>query len=234
METVVPVPPVAASPRAIASPWHTALLLFVQALVAYRGMTRAGQLRELVAPDRIALYRRTIFYEWLALAIVLVGVWLHGSSLYSVMGERWRSLRQVMRDAGIAVLFLMGSLALDSILGPHLRGDGDQAVQFLLPRTRSEIALWMFLSLSAGICEEAVFRGYLQRQFMALTRSAPAGILLAAIAFGVSHLYQGVGGAVQIALLGAFGGIVAHWCGTVRPGMVAHTLQDVLGGLVRH
>jgi hypothetical protein len=27
-------------------------------------------------------------------------------------------------------------------------------------------------------------------------------------------------------------GILAHWRGTVRPGMIAHAWQDTLGGLV--
>jgi Type II CAAX prenyl endopeptidase Rce1-like len=30
----------------------------------------------------------------------------------------------------------------------------------------TEITFWIVLSVTAGICEETVFRGYLQRQFM--------------------------------------------------------------------
>jgi hypothetical protein len=50
----------------------------------------------------------------------------------------------------------------------------------------------------------------------------------------VAHLYQGVSHALQIGLLGVMGGIVAYRCDSVRPGMIAHTLQDMLGGLMRH
>ena len=40
--------------------------------------------------------------------------------------------------------------------------------------------------------------------------------------------------AVQIAVLGALSGILTHWRRSVRPGMIAHALQDFLGGLVSH
>lgn len=89
-------------------------------------------------------------------------------------------------------------------------------------------------SLTAGICEEAVYRGYLQKQFTALTKSLPAGIILSALAFGAAHSYQGFARASLIAFMGAMGGILAHWCRSVRPGMIAHALQDVLGGLIKH
>jgi hypothetical protein len=29
-------------------------------------------------------------------------------------------------------------------------------------------------------------------------------------------------------------GLLAHWRKSVRPGMMAHTLQDVLGGIIQH
>jgi uncharacterized protein len=221
--------------RPIDSPWHTLFVLAVQALLGYRGKIWADQMRAIVNPNHIGIYEHTMLFEWLVLALVLVGVWLHGSSLFTVLGERWRSVRQVLRDLGIAMLFLIASIMVSSIVGSHSHGGAaDKATQFILPRGGGEMALWVALSISAGICEEAVYRGYLQRQFMALTRSAPAGIVLSAAAFGAAHLYQGLGHAFRIGLLGAMGGILAYWCGSVRPGMIAHALQDVLGGIFRH
>jgi membrane protease YdiL (CAAX protease family) len=179
------------------------------------------------------MYERTILFEWLVLGLVLVGVWLNGSSLFAVLGDRWRSSRQFLRDVGIGLLFLIASIMVTSMAGPH-GGTGDKATQFLLPQGRVEIALWIVLSITAGICEEAVYRGYLQKQFMALTKSVPAGIVFPALAFGVAHSYQGLARASLIAVMGAMSGILAYWCRSVRPGMIAHALQDVLGGLVRH
>jgi uncharacterized protein len=167
------------------------------------------------------------------LALVVAGVRLHGSSLTAIFGERWRSLRQVFTDIGIALIFLVASIAVLSIFGAHTRAP-DSATQFLLPQGRLESALWIVMSLTAGICEEALFRGYLQRQFMALTKSASFGIVLSAAAFGAAHAYQGLLHAVQIALLGAMLGALAWWRKSVRPGMISHATQDMLAIFVRH
>jgi membrane protease YdiL (CAAX protease family) len=105
-------------------------------------------------------------------------------------------------------------------------------VDFLLPHTGAERVIWILLSITAGICEEGVFRGYLQRQFLALTQSAPVAIVLSALAFGGAHAYQGWKMAAMIGLLGAMLGGLAQWRGTVRTGMIAHAWQDTFAGLI--
>jgi uncharacterized protein len=217
----------------VASPWHTAVVLAVIVVLVFRGWFQAERIRMTANPDHIRLYNRTILFEWLTLALVLVGVWLHGSSFLTVMGDRWRSVSQFLRHVGIALLFLVATIAFTSMAGSH-GSAGDQATQFLLPHGRIEIALWVVLSITAGICEEAVYRGYLQKQFIASTRSVPAGIMLSALAFGLAHSYQGFARASMIGVMGAMGGVLAHWCRSVRPGMIAHALQDVLGAFIRH
>jgi CAAX protease family protein len=218
--------------RRVAAPLHTVLVLAAAGAWAIRGVMHSDQMRAAVALNRIGMYGRTMLFEWLMFGFVILGVKLNGTPLLVVLGERWNSTRQVLRDSGIALVFLIASIFLESLLGSHLHGGGpDPAVQFLLPHGGSEIAVWMALSVTAGICEETLFRGYLQRQFTALTQNALLGILLSAVMFGTAHAYQGFPKAIQIGLLGAMYGTLAHWRGTVRPGMIAHTLQDVLGGL---
>ena len=161
----------------IASPIHTLLVLAAEVGLAYRAIHRLSQLQS--TTDRIQLYERTIFFQLLMFALVLVGVRLHGSSLASVLGERWRSMVEVLRDAGIGVVFFFASTILGSALGGH-GGGQDRSVLFLLPQTGMEAGMWIVVSLTAGVCEEAVYRGYLQRQFMVLTKNVPIGIVLSA------------------------------------------------------
>jgi membrane protease YdiL (CAAX protease family) len=235
MAAYVVAEPRSTSHSAIASYWHTAFILLVAGILAYRGMVRAGQVRALVNPDRISIYTRTMIFEWLVLGLVLAGVWLHGSSIRTVFGERWRSIKQFLLDIGIGVAFMMISVPAASFMGSLLPGGGNEkASQFILPQGHIELALWVALSISAGICEEAVYRGYFLRQFTALTRSAPAGIVLAGVLFGAAHSYLGLSQAIQIAFLGTMSGILAVWRRSVRPGMIAHALQDILGAVIRH
>jgi len=160
-------------------------------------------------------------------------VWFHGSPLSTVLGERWRSARQVLLDFGIGLAFLVCSIAILSIVGGHGKGP-DQATAFLMPHGRLEVTLWMVMSVTAGICEEALFRGYLQRQFMALTNSAALGIVISAAAFGAAHSYQGWMQALSIGMLGVMLGALAYWRKSVRPGMISHAAQDMLAVLAMH
>jgi uncharacterized protein len=233
METAVQTEPRSDRFDRVASPWHTFVVLGAIGVLVFWGRLRADQMRAAVNPNHVALYQRIILFEWLTLALVLAGVWLGGSSLRSVLGNRWRSVRDFLRDAGIGLLFLVATIVVTSIVGGH-GGAADKATQFLLPRGGVEIALWIVLSISAGICEEAVYRGYLQKQFIALTRNVPAGIALSALVFGLAHSYQGFARASLIGAMGVMAGILAYWCRSVRPGMISHSLQDVLGAFVRH
>jgi uncharacterized protein len=219
----------------IASPWHTLILLAVQGGLAVRAAMQASQLQSMANPDRIRIYERTIVSEWLVFGLMIAGVWLSGTSLHAVLGERWQSVGKVLRDLGIGVLFLIATITVDSILGAHGHTGGEKSTtQFLLPHGSIEMTWWIVLSLTAGFCEEAIYRGYLQRQFIGLAKNVPVGIVLSAAAFGGAHAYQGFSSALRIAILGMMGGILAHVCRSVRPGMIAHMLQDLLGGFVKH
>ena len=220
--------------RPVASPIHFLLVLLLEGAIAYRGILHTPQSRSVANIDHVGSYARTILQEWFVLAFVLVGVWWGGSSLLTVLGERWLSPCQFFRDLGIGAAFLIVSFFVVAVVGPLLGMNHDNRdIQFLLPHGRMETALWVLIAVSAGICEEAVFRGYLQLQFSALTKSAPLGILLSAVSFGLVHSYQGFSRAAVITIGGALSGVLAYWRKSVRPGMFAHTLQDLLALLVR-
>lgn len=217
----------------IAHPMHLVLVLAIQGFFVFRAVTHPDRLHEALSAGRGNFYLRNSLSAWLMLGFVMLGVWLSGAPIATVLGARWRSLRQFLQDVGIGLAFWVVSTGLLSVLHGHGQGAAPgSAVQSMLPQSATEMALWSVMSVSAGICEEAIYRGYLQRQFTALTRNVPAGIILSAAMFGASHVYQGLRGALPIALLGALTGILAHWRGSVRPGMISHAWQDVFAGMM--
>lgn len=209
------------------------LVLVILAFWAYRGAIGSERIAITANLNRPVFYLITIGFEWAILGVVLLGVRLHGSSLYAVLGERWRSPKDFARDGGVAAAFwLLSTLFLSAIpLRPHDAAT-PAVVQALLPQGWVESTLWIALSISAGICEEAVYRGYLQCQLIALTTSAPIGIALAALTFGLSHAYKGWSGAALIAIDGLLLGMLAYWRKTVRPGMMAHAFGDSFAGVL--
>jgi len=229
MEAASPTRSNSESFRRIAHPLHTIILLAAEGVMAVRAAMHAAQMRTAVDLNRVHMYERIMLTEWLGFAFVLFGVWLGGSDLATVIGERWRSVRDVLRDIALGVAFsIFSTIVLSMTEQPHHGGGPDRAVQFLLPHGGLEMTLWVALSVSAGICEEALYRGYLQRQFIALTKNVPAGILLSGVAFGLVHSYQGLRWAIVIGLEGTMLGTMAHWRKSVRPGMIAHAWKDAL------
>jgi uncharacterized protein len=223
----------------VAGPLHTVVVLAVVGGWTVLAKILADQMRVAANPNRVRAYLITILIEWVVFALVVVGVRRSGASVFLVLGDRWRSFRQLRCDIGIAAGFWVVALIVLGLLGRLLHVAAAQRnIQFMLPHGVAEIAAWIALSVTAGICEETIFRGYLQRQFVALTRNAPAGILLSAVVFGAGHAYQGFRLAILIGVFGAMFGILAYWRGTVRPGMIVHAWQDTLGGiagsLMRH
>ena len=217
----------------VAGPIHTILVLAALGGVAFAHKISAGHSSVGAQPNRVRSYLLILLIEWLLFALVMAGVWRNPASVLIVLGDHWHSVRQVLRDIGIAFAFWIVAAALLWLFGWLLRiHETGAAVAAMLPHGGVELACWIAVSVTAGICEETIFRGYLQPQFMALTKSAPAGILLSAVIFGAAHAYQGFRMTILIGLYGVMFGILAHWRGSVRPGMIAHAWQDSLNGIL--
>jgi membrane protease YdiL (CAAX protease family) len=228
IETSAPAPTPAERYARVAGPLHTISVLLILGAWAFVGKMDAA-----LSSSHIRLYLSSILAEWLVFAFVAVGVWRSTGSLPMILGKPWRSARQLLRDCGVAAAFWVVSIILLAILGLLLRvASQGRDILFLLPHGVLESALWIAVSVTAGICEETIFRGYLQSQFIALTKNVPAGVLLSAVAFGAVHAYQGWRRMIVIGLYGLLFGILARWRGTVRPGMIAHAWQDSLTGLL--
>jgi membrane protease YdiL (CAAX protease family) len=233
MDTAAPTPSLSAHYLPVAGGLHTISLCVMLGVWAFLGQTMVNRMAAAANPHRIRTYLLTLIFEWLLFAYVAAGIRRHGESIRVILGDRWDSFRQLARDIGIAAAFWILAAFLLAIVARILNAAATRRdIGFLLPRGALEFTLWIALSITAGICEEAIFRGYLQRQLIAFTRSAPAGILLSAVAFGAGHGYQGSRMPILIAFYGVFFGVLAHWRGSVRPGMIAHAWQDSLNGVV--
>jgi hypothetical protein len=185
-------------------------------------------------PNVVPLYLSLIAMEWgLFFYVWKGGLRRSGTKLRDLIGGRWQSLRDVAMDAtlalGIWTVWMILEKGWDHWFGPEHAA----SIQTFLPRRGVEILLWVAVSVSAGICEEVVFRGYFQRQFEAFTGSKWIALFLQAVLFGISHGYQGAEACVKIAIFGALYGLLALWRGSLRPGIIAHAGSDILSGIFR-
>ena len=222
--------------NAIAPVWHTACVLLLLCSLVALGLFALGGDRINHAYNRALIYALTMAIEWLIVAFIALGARWKGASLRSLTGNNSPTLRSIARDLGLAIAYLIAANivlgGIGAILGHFIHNTPNAAIKNFLPHTALEIALWLLLSLTAGICEELIFRGYLQRQFIIWTGNAAAGIALQGFLFGVAHAYQGLTQIIVIAFYGCMFGLLAHWRKSLRPGMAAHFIQDAVGGLV--
>jgi membrane protease YdiL (CAAX protease family) len=181
----------------------------------------------------IPIYLTALVMDWLLLCFCWAGVHRHGGKLWDLAGGRWASWRDVFTDLAIVLPFW--AVWEGAAYGVHLLlGSGSaKTVDSLLPKSLAEVLVWIATCITAGICEEMAFRGYLQRQFHALTGNIAWAILLQALVFGIAHGYQGWRNVVVISVLGVLFGVLAAWRKNLRANMVAHAWSDIWGGWLK-
>jgi hypothetical protein len=145
---------------------------------------------------------------------------LGGSQAFSEEApERTVALEQ--SETGLA-----GSGAICQCLNPA----GSRLTQWLPLPDRAYVNVDKVRSsvISAGICEETVFRGYLQQQICSWTGNEFIGVLGQAVLFGLCHAYQGWKKMALIFVWGCVFGAVVWWRKGLRANMIAHAALDSL------
>jgi uncharacterized protein len=217
----------------IASALHTIALIAFLAGWTYLGRAWAIHMRAEAVPSRLPLYLSTLAMEWSVFGYIVWGVRKRGISLRELVGPRWSKGMGNLKDFGIAACYELVALPILALTSHLLHIDpASQSTRFIMPVGALEIGLWILLSITAGICEETIFRGYLQRQFAGWTRNAIVGLLISAVLFGAGHIYQGGKQAIVIGVFGALFGTLALICRSLKPGIIAHSFQDAVGGIV--
>jgi hypothetical protein len=192
----------------------------------------AGQLAD--HSKAIPFYVSALVIDWALFCYCYIGVRSNGGTLATLSGGRWKRPKEILIDITIAALFWViwegtayGTHFLLDRLFPRTKV---AAVDSLLPRSWNEVALWIIVCASAGVCEEVVYRGYLQKQFLALTKSVAVAIVLQGVVFGVSHGYQGWKNVTVISILGVLYGVLAAWRGNLRANIISHAWSDTWEG----
>ena len=218
------------APAPLASPRHLRRFIYIAIGIGVAMLLQARGSSAAPVMSRIPLYIGLIVVELSLVWFVALGVRARGHKLVDVLGEGWRTAPR----AGTDIVCAIGVAMLLRFSGPllyELLGRWKSAAGFLLPASWAETAVWIALSIAAGVCEETVYRGYLQRQLWSFTRSLPAALLLQSLIFGVGHIYQGWKPALVTAIYGLLFGIVAAWRRSIIPGAIAHAIGDIVGGL---
>src|SRR5215510_3396646 len=184
-------------------PWDFWLIfLLLGFVIPWRGYARMRHLMalpEVSSRERIKMYCATIFFQWALAAMVAWRALARGLSL-SELG--------IVRNLSLSLLAvsLVGAIVIATAHWTNVqrmaRSDhpGLQRLRALgsrlFPRSNAELALFVVLSLTAGICEEFLFRGFVMAVLIRAGLATWLVVLLSSAMFGLAHAYQGKGGSV--------------------------------------
>ena len=200
--------------------------------VSYRRLLRRIAAGEAV--NRPKLYRSTFLSHW-TLFFVCIALWAATDRAWPALGfgleaNLYFGLAIILTSAGIAVLLLqlrqVKAASQDEIAG-FKASLGDLSI--LIPRNRSELARFYGLAVTAGIVEEALWRGFLIwyfSQFMPLWAAA----LVSGVGFGLAHAYQGFSNLPRITLIGTVFAALYILSGSLWLPMILHAAVDILQG----
>ena len=208
--------------------------VIVAAELLYFDKRLKSQVAAGVSSARRTAYRYLVFGEWGLTTIALL-LWARAGRPWNTLGlvppQDWRLV------PGILITALMVAFTIRQFRAvQHLGARGRAALrgrlggmEFFLPHTPAENRWFFVLSLTAGFCEELLYRGFLT-WIVASYVGLPAAIGVVVVAFGLAHASLGRSGAIRAGLTGLAMSLIVVLTGWLVPAMIAHALIDMGAG----
>lgn len=214
-----------------------ALLAYLVIVVPLLGVWENRRLVSWVAAGRLnarlIAYRWTIVWQW-ATVFVLLGWWLRDGRMaaplfMTIEISGWQWLSAVAAGAASVLLLIQTRRALSDReeLVKVREKIGD--LETLVPRGPYEMNVFSVLAVTAGICEEIVYRGVLMAVAISVVGPWPAMVATSVI-FGLAHVYQGVGGVLKTTVVGLVMAFLTLMSGSLLPAIVLHAVIDLTSG----
>ena len=219
-----------------------AIALFVLVAIVYPliGLHRYRRIEHLPEPlptsTRLRIYYSLILSQWTLVALVALLFAGAGRSL----ADLGQSLGPRPPETLITSLVLLAAFAVLSMFTTQqLRGASPSDLPRrmrragkILPQTGVERGWFVAVALTAGVCEEILYRGYVPWAVDSwLGGNALVAYGLAAVVFGLGHAYQGRDGMIVTGILGLFFGALAYFVGSLVPGQLLHVAIDLVNGI---
>jgi membrane protease YdiL (CAAX protease family) len=226
---------VGADPGAFAAVLHHALVVFLVFLFPLWDRRETRRLKTSTDPRvRVRSYQKTI--GWQIVASVLLLATIPAGRLFAAPG----SLASFGIDASprfglLLTVAMLAGAALPVVLtmrDPKARREQAarlETIAFFLPRTREERRWFAALSVTVGVCEEIIFRGFLILYLLAVAPwlGLAGAVVGAAAVFGIDHGYQGWTGVLATGFLAMVFTALFFLTGTLWVPIVVHALLDL-------
>jgi uncharacterized protein len=218
-------------------PWDFWLIFFVLGVIfPWRGRVRMKKLLampQVSTMQRLTLYASTIAFQWLAVAVVAWRAWAHGFTAFQLgLTIHGRSRILVASIVGAVTIAALQWLNLRRVgkISVQARGPLQAIAERILPQSTVELLPYLALAITAGLCEEFLYRGFAMAVLLHVGLQPWAVVLISSVLFGLAHSYQGRGGIVMTLIIGTILGAsrIAYDC--LVPAIFWHSAVDVVAG----
>jgi membrane protease YdiL (CAAX protease family) len=219
-------------------PWDFWLiLLFLAVVIPWRGYVRLKKLLAMPSVDtkeKLVLYAATISFQWALAGLVAWRAFARGLKL----GELGLGSNAWLELVAVGVL---GGAAIGGLQWLNLRrigkmeGEAPELLRKLssrlLPVTLVEFLPYSALAITAGVCEEFVYRGFALAALLKASSPVWLAVVVTSILFGLAHAYQGRAGIVSTGIFGVVLALARLGFGSLVPVMVWHAGLDLAAGV---
>lgn len=220
--------------------WDFALILFFLGVaVPLLGRRRVRQLMQLPATtkeDRLTLYASTIAFQWIAAGIILWRTAAHGIRGPQLgLAIPLPALTAVLAIALTALILFNQVVGLKRLATQPIANQGlvPQLAKKLFPQDNVERLAFFALVVTVAVCEEFIYRGFVQRVFQDLSGGSPYfAVAGSAIFFALAHLYQGRRGLISTFAVGIVFSTATAVTLCLLPSIIAHFLADFVAGIL--
>lgn len=185
---------------------------------------------------KVRFYRFIVISSWACAAIAVASVGF-GKVFRKARSEvSWLDPHTRMGAAMMGLIagmflaiFVPAILALSSEKIRMKAAKAAKKLSFILPSSGEERRWWWLVCITAGVCEEIVYRGFLLHYFQATAFhvSLTTALVVSSMIFGIGHLYQGAAGSVSTVVIGFVMGILFVMTGNLLLPMVLHAVMDL-------
>ena len=183
------------------------------------------------------IYQSILVSDWSLVCILIVLWWtldFQFKHLFYFEGVKETSIFMENRElvVGLIVGVIVGIVIVPFFMKSKKSNKMDaslEQIDFMLPKTVKQRITFFFIALTAGVCEEIIFRGAVTYFFMNLPFGLPLWMIgiTGAIIFGIAHWYQGISGILSTGFLGFILFIVFIQTGSLLVPIIIHFIIDV-------
>src|ERR1700685_1198541 len=215
-------------------------LLVVAPLWDYRDTRRLRQSPS--SAGKIRYYKTLCAWLWTATVVALLAADFHPLFTISPTPDEasWLFEHTWVRYlvGGVFVIY-MGLILLPAAVAiwknltkrprKYSSADALKSLSYFFPATWTERRWYAFLCVTAGICEETLFRGFLLRYLhvFPFSLNLTLALFISAVIFGLQHLYLGAGGAASIVVSGLLFGLMFLLTGNLLVPVIFHSAMDL-------